>query len=83
MHWIVILVLLAALLWCFTKKDREHYGGPVKKIRKSNEELCWKRCYSYYQDCMSKYGHNDAGQCKTMFLDTCPLECHYSNYVRL
>jgi hypothetical protein len=81
---ILIFIIVGVVLYflLFSKK-REHYGGPVKKIRKLPMGYCKEVCDTYYTRCMMDYNSTDPGWCYEKYITACPKECEYAVYQRL
>jgi hypothetical protein len=83
--YILIGILIIIGVWIFSvqfKLNKEHYGGPVKKIRRIPRTTCHDICAQYYRDCLVRYGHNDAGDCVGRY-QRCIATCDYTDFHRL
>jgi len=87
---IVIAILLAAflLLSCVkspTQKSYlgvEHYGGPVKNVKKIPMTDCYKMCDMNSDRCQQMYPHDNIGKCLAQW-ESCKGECYFSNAQRM
>ena len=82
---IVVVIALIYVVWCLTYKKREHYGGPVKRIRRIPKETCYQICGQYYNDCMKPHYEGrliDAEACMGR-RNACVATCNYSDFQRL
>lgn len=61
---------------------REHYGGPIKNIRRIPRTTCYGNCNQYYQQCMAQFKNVDAGLCLNRYRN-CISTCDYTDYHRL
>lgn len=79
----VLLAVIAVIVVLIVLNRKEHYGGPVKNIRKIPFNNCQQICNTYYTSCMRDYGSIDAEWCRERFQTNCLSECYYSKYQRL
>lgn len=75
------LILIGYYYYNFQNKSKEHYGGPIKNVRKIPITTCYKICDNWAYHCERDRPGN-YGSCQTQ-RDACKLECYYSNSQRL
>jgi hypothetical protein len=78
----VSFLVLVLILMCLDKTHRDHYGGPVKVIKKVPFNNGVNIAQQYYKDCMSRYGGYDSDYCRKMY-NSKLLEVYYSSFQRM
>lgn len=76
---IVFVAIAISAYYYFTKKSsKEHYGGPVKNLRKVPMTDCFSMCDRWTNHCLvtPPYGNSD-NKCQRSGL-ACKLSCYYS-----
>jgi len=80
--WALLAVLIViVVVICVTrlKGRREHYGGPVKMIRRIPLNACLENCAQYYRSCMADFRHVDASLCATRYRN-CASVCRHTDF---
>ena len=76
---LAILIVTAAF---YLKSKKEHFGGPIKNIRRIPKTTCYQICGQYYNDCMQKFSNIDANACERR-RESCISICNYSDFQTL
>ena len=78
---LVVLVIATAIYVFYGRTTREHYGGPVKNVRKIPITDCYRVCNNWAANCERDRPEN-YGSCFQQ-LNACRAECYYSNAQRM
>lgn len=78
--WLLV-ILVAIITFSFLSK-KEHFGGPIKNMRRIPRTNCYQICGQYYDDCMRRFSDVDANACFRR-RESCLSICNYSDFQTL
>lgn len=82
---VAIIVFIAVFLITrgFSKKSNaEHYGGPIRNVKKIPITDCYKMCGQNDSRCRQMYPGDNVGKCAHQW-GSCVAECYFSNAQRM
>jgi hypothetical protein len=76
---VAVVAITILIIYCVKYKNClvEHYGGPIKNVKKITMTDCYKICDFQYSGCRRDWPYDTIGRCEAR-QNACRSECYYS-----